>query len=113
MPAPSPATSASLLEQARERQPVAWQRLVALYTPLLHAWLTAVGLQPADRDDLTQRVLEVLVRQLPDFEPNGWPGAFRAWLRGITVNLLREHWRGRPRAGAGTGWISSPTPRAA
>src|SRR5262249_25827059 len=25
---------------------------------------------------------------------------FRAWLRGITVNLLREHWRGRPQAGS-------------
>ena len=99
MPTPSPATSASLLDQARDRQPAAWQRLVALYTPLLHCWLTAAGLQPADRDDLSQRILEILVRQLPDFAHNGRPGAFRAWLRGITVNLLREHWRGRPQAG--------------
>jgi RNA polymerase sigma-70 factor (ECF subfamily) len=102
MAAPSPGTSASLLDQARDRQSAAWQRLVSLYTPLLHAWLTAAGLQPADRDDLTQRVLEVLVRQLPGFEHNGRPGAFRTWLRGITVNLLREHWRGRPQAGAGS-----------
>jgi len=29
---------------------------------------------------------------------NGRPGAFRAWLRGVTVNLLREHWRARPTA---------------
>jgi RNA polymerase sigma-70 factor (ECF subfamily) len=100
MPAPSPGTSASLLDQARDCQPAAWQRLVSLYTPLLHSWLTAAGLQPADRDDLTQRVLEVLVRQLSAFEHNGRPGAFRAWLRGITINLLREHWRGRPQAGA-------------
>jgi RNA polymerase sigma-70 factor (ECF subfamily) len=67
-----------------------------LYTPLLHAWLTAAGLQSADRDDLTQRVLAILVRQLADFAPSGRPGAFRAWLRGITVNLLREFWRARP-----------------
>ena len=99
MPAPSPGTSASLLDQARDRQPDAWQRLVALYTPLLHTWLSAAGLQPADRDDLTQRVLEILVRQLPDFEHNGRPGAFRTWLRGMTVNLLREHWRQRPQTG--------------
>jgi RNA polymerase sigma-70 factor (ECF subfamily) len=96
MPVPSPGTSASLLEQARERRPDAWDRLVGLYTPLLHAWLTAAGLQPADRDDLTQRVLEILVRRLPEFEHAGRPGAFRAWLRGITVNLLHEHWRARP-----------------
>jgi RNA polymerase sigma-70 factor (ECF subfamily) len=71
-----------------------------LYTPLLHAWLTAAGLQPADRDDLTQRVLAVLVEQLPTFEHNGRTGAFRAWLRGIAVNFLREFWRTRPAAGA-------------
>ena len=100
MPARSPGTSASLLEQARDRRPEAWQRLVSLYTPLLHAWLTAAGLQPADRDDLSQRLLEILVRQLPEFEHNGRPGAFRTWLRGITINLLREHWRERPQAGA-------------
>jgi RNA polymerase sigma-70 factor (ECF subfamily) len=100
MPAPSPGTSASLLEQARDRQPAAWQRLVSLYTPQLHAWLNAAGLQPADRDDLSQRTLEILVRQLPEFDHNGRPGAFRTWLRGITVNLLREHWREHPQLGA-------------
>jgi RNA polymerase sigma-70 factor (ECF subfamily) len=96
MPVPSPRTSASLLDQARGRCATAWDRLVALYTPLLHAWLAAAGLQPADRDDLTQRVLEILVRQLPEFDHSGRPGAFRAWLRGIVTNLLREHWRDRP-----------------
>jgi RNA polymerase sigma-70 factor (ECF subfamily) len=89
-------TSASLLAQARDGQACAWDRLVKLYSPLLHVWLNAAGLQPADRDDLTQRALEVLVRRLADFDHNGRTGAFRAWLRGITVNLLREHWRSRP-----------------
>lgn len=96
MPAPSPLTSVSLLEQARaSNAPDAWNTLVELYTPLLHAWLTAAGLQPADRDDVTQRVLEVLVRQLPDFEHSGRTGAFRAWLRGIVANFLKEFWRER------------------
>jgi RNA polymerase sigma-70 factor, ECF subfamily len=102
MPAPSPATSTSLLDQARGRCAGAWERLVALYTPLLEAWLTAAGLQRADCEDLRQRVLLILVRQLPDFEHNGRPGAFRAWLRGITVNLLREFWRSRPAPEAGS-----------
>src|SRR5690606_29379517 len=74
----------------------AWRAVVELYTPVIHAWLTAAGLQPADRDDLTQRVFEVLVRRLPSFEHSGRAGAFRAWLRGIVVNFLREHWRDRP-----------------
>jgi RNA polymerase sigma-70 factor, ECF subfamily len=113
MPAFSPPTSASLLDQARDRRPDAWARLVALYSPLLDVWLTAAGLQPADREDLTQRVLEILVRQLPDFEHNGRPGAFRAWLRGITVNLLREFWRARrePEGGDLLEQISDPDAR--
>ncbi|HWG47853.1 MAG TPA: sigma-70 family RNA polymerase sigma factor [Gemmataceae bacterium] len=102
MTVPSPATSTSLLEQARERCAGAWERLVAVYTPLLNAWLTAAGLQSADREDVTQRVLEILVRQLSTFKHNGRPGAFRAWLRAITVNLLREFWRSRPQPEAGT-----------
>jgi RNA polymerase sigma-70 factor (ECF subfamily) len=100
MPVPSPGTSASLLDQARSRDAGAWDRLVALYTPLLHAWLTAAGLQTADRDDLTQRVLATLVEKLPCFEHNGRTGAFRAWLRGIVVNFLREFWRARLAAGS-------------
>jgi RNA polymerase sigma-70 factor, ECF subfamily len=102
MPVPSPGTSVSLLDQARGRSAGAWDRPVALYTPLLDAWLTAAGLQPADREDLRQRVLEILVRQLPGFEHSGRPGAFRAWPRGITVNLLREFWRARPEPEAGS-----------
>lgn len=96
MAVPSPQTSISLLEQARaSTSPDAWTALVELYTPLLDAWLTAADLQAADREDLTQRVLEVLVRQLPGFQHNGRTGAFRAWLRSITVNFLKEFWRGR------------------
>jgi RNA polymerase sigma-70 factor (ECF subfamily) len=97
MSSASPDTSASLLERAQTTgSGEAWNTLVRLYTPLLQAWLTSAGLQSADRDDITQRVLEILVRQLATFRHNGRTGAFRAWLRGITVNLLREFWRDRP-----------------
>jgi RNA polymerase sigma factor (sigma-70 family) len=89
-------TSASLLEEARDGRAGAWEQLVALYTPLVQSWLASAGLQSADRDDLTQRVLVILVRQLPSFEHRGQPGGFRAWLRGVTTNLLREFWRQRP-----------------
>jgi len=96
----SPETSLSLLEQVREvpgpDAEEAWERLVPIYETLLQKWLRAAGLQQADRDDLSQRVMEVLVCRLPQFEHNGRPGAFRAWLRGITVNFLREFWRKKP-----------------
>jgi RNA polymerase sigma-70 factor, ECF subfamily len=101
MPTLAPDTALSLFQRLHgSGAEDAWHRLVTLYTPLLHAWLHAAGLQPADRDDLTQRVLEILVRRLPAFEHSGRPGAFRTWLRGITVNLLREFWRRRPAAGS-------------
>src|SRR5262249_11565932 len=47
-----------------------------------------------DADDLAQDVLAVTVRELPQFQHQR-PGGFRAWLRGITVNRLREFWRAR------------------
>ena len=99
MSSASQGTSASLLERLRDRGDAqAWQKLVLLYTPLMRDWLRPAGLQAADADDLTQRVLEVVVRKLPQFQHDGRPGAFRAWLRAITVNLLREFWRTRPPA---------------
>ena len=49
--------------------------------------------KPADIDDVTQRALAVVVRKVHEYEHNGRPGAFRAWLRAIVVNVLREHVR--------------------
>jgi len=100
MPPAQPDTSLSLLQQLGGGAEDAWRRLVALYTPLLRVWLRSANLQAADVDDLTQRALEILLRRLPQFAHNGRPGAFRAWLRSIAVNLLREFWRGRPPAGS-------------
>ena len=96
-------TSISLLERLRLHPESAdWKCLVELYTPLVRRWLLRQDLPAADADDLTQDVLGVVVRELVDFQHNQRPGAFRAWLRAITVNRLRGYWRGRqqcPQAG--------------
>jgi RNA polymerase sigma-70 factor (ECF subfamily) len=93
-------TPVSLLERLRLRpDDASWQRLVALYSPLIRDWLHRHHVQPADADDLTQEVLTAVVRSLPDFRHNLRPGAFRRWLRTITVNRLRELWRQRDAAG--------------
>src|SRR5438045_2480430 len=90
------ATSISLLERLRlEPDAQAWQRLVEIYTPLIRRWLGRYGLAEADREDLTQDVLAVVVRRLPQFEHNGRPGAFRTWLRLIVTHRLRDFWRAR------------------
>ena len=60
--------------------------------------------QRADAEDVVQDVLTALVRELPRFDHNQRPGAFRAWLRTITVHRLRRYWEnrdGRPAAAGG------------
>ncbi len=89
-------TSISLLERlCLSSDSEAWQRLVDLYTPLIHSWLQRHAVQPADIDDLTQEVLRSVVRALPNFQHDLRRGAFRRWLRTITVNQLRSFWRDR------------------
>jgi RNA polymerase sigma-70 factor (ECF subfamily) len=101
-------TSASLLERLRlQPDPGEWQRLIDLYEPLIRGWLRRHGLQQSDSDDLVQDVLRVLVEEVPAFEHNGRPGAFRCWLRNITVRCLRRFWRSqvyRPDAPGGSAW---------
>lgn len=63
----------------------AWQRFVALYTPLLRRWALGRGFQPADAEDLVQEILLKLLGALPGYAPQtGIP--FRSWLFRLTAN---------------------------
>jgi RNA polymerase sigma-70 factor (ECF subfamily) len=90
-------TSFSLLERLRQPEcdDAAWNRLVALYTPLIQGWLRRYDVESADADDLTQEVLSTVHREIPRFQHNRHAGAFRCWLRTITVNRIRAFWRAR------------------
>ncbi len=91
-----PETSVSLLDRLRQRPDAeSWRRLVDVYTPLIRGWLGRHDVPAHDADDLTQEVLAVLVRELPRFEHAGRKGAFRSWLRAVTVHRLRDYWRAR------------------
>ncbi len=98
-------TPVSLLERLRLRPDAdSWRRLVDLYTPLIRDWLRRQDVQPADVDDLTQEVLGTVARELPHFHHDLRRGAFRRWLRTVTVNRLRNFWRAarvRPAVGGG------------
>lgn len=96
-------TPPSLLQRLREHPDdgEAWQRFDSLYRPLLQTWLRRYSVRPQDADDLVQQVLEVVVREMPNFHYDAEKGKFRGWLRGILVNRLRDFWRsqkGRPLA---------------
>ncbi|MBX7106634.1 MAG: sigma-70 family RNA polymerase sigma factor [Gemmataceae bacterium] len=86
-------TSITLLQRLRattDRE--AWDRFVDLYTPLLYHWARKCQQQPHDAADLVQDVFAALIKKLPEFRYNA-NLSFRAWLRTVTRNLLRERLR--------------------
>lgn len=82
-----------LLEQIRDKDPVAWPELDRLYRPLVLKWLRGKGISVADAEDISQEVLIHVLRLIDGFEHNGRVGAFRNWLRNITYNVMRNHLR--------------------
>ena len=100
----TPASLLDRLQKASSDSPD-WLKLHDLYLPLIKFWLARIAGTRDESDDLAQEVLVVLVRELPNFEPRG-KGSFRAWLRQITVNKTRAHFkrrRNRPVAGLAGG----------
>ena len=96
-------TSVSLLERlAGVPTDDDWRRLLDLYQPLLRAWMARAGVAESDADDLSQDVLLVVFRELGGFERRG-KGAFRAWLRTILTNQVRDYFRGREYRPTATG----------
>jgi RNA polymerase sigma-70 factor (ECF subfamily) len=97
-------TSLSLLTKLRQQgDQEAWNRLVKLYAPLLKQWLRGFEVQEADADDLVQDVLAVVVKELPNFQHAEHAGSFRAWLRQVLVNRVRNFWRSRQHRPLATG----------
>lgn len=88
-------TSLSLLDRARGRDAAAWQRLVALYSPLVASWCRRSGLKAEDASDLVQDVFASVSGRLSVFQRDGTGGTFRGWLRVITRNKISDHFRRR------------------
>jgi RNA polymerase sigma-70 factor, ECF subfamily len=85
-------TSVSLLDRLRAAQAddPDWRRLEEIYQPLIRRWLGRVPGLGDESSDLTQEVFLVMVRDIPRFERRR-EGSFRAWVRQVTVNVLRNH----------------------
>lgn len=97
-------TSVSLLERLRSAGPddPQWRRLHDIYEPWILRWLSRIPDLGDEAHDLTQEVLMVLIRSLPDFERQR-DGSFRRWLGNVVANRLRSHWRQRKRRPLATG----------
>jgi RNA polymerase sigma-70 factor (ECF subfamily) len=101
-PSERSATSASLLARVLARDNAAWDRLLALYAPLVLHWCRAAGLQDQDQADILQEVFQAVAGGLPHFEKLP-AGSFRGWLRTITRNKVCDLYRKRQREPLGAG----------
>lgn len=90
-------TSLSLLTRMKAKSPDAWSQFSENYALAIRKWLSGQGAAGADIDDVSQDVLAFVSGNIAKFEHNGRAGAFRNWLRLITANRLREHWRKQKR----------------
>jgi len=100
---PGRLTSMTLLEQIKVHDQDAWQRLVALYTPLLRFWCRRWGVSREDSEDIFQEVFQAVSAGLEGFRREREGDTFRGWLRGIARNkVLTLFRRGQYQGEGGT-----------
>ena len=102
-PPSSTATSPSLLERVKADDAAAWERLVGLYAPLVYRWCRRADLPEQEIADVFQDVFHAVAAHIAAFRRHVPGDTFRGWLRTITRNKLRDHFRrvGREPGGAG------------
>jgi RNA polymerase sigma-70 factor (ECF subfamily) len=90
---PEPSLTPSLLERLQGRDADAWRRLTSLYGPPVYAWCRHAGLSPEDAADVGQEVFQAVARTIGTFRRQRPGDSFAAWLRTVTRNKVRDHWR--------------------
>ncbi len=103
----SSATSRSLLARVRADEPAAWERLVTLYAPVVLHWCRRGGLREQDVADVFQEVFQAVLLHIGTFRKERAGDTFRGWLRRITQNKVRDHFRKLGREANGVGGSSA------
>jgi RNA polymerase sigma-70 factor, ECF subfamily len=103
-------TSLTLLQRlAQQPGDDDWNRLLSIYRPLIYSQVCQFPTLISEADDITQNVILVLMREVSVFQRQR-TGSFRAWLRGIVVNQLRNTLRKNKRSpiiNSGTGELEN------
>ena len=98
-------TSRSLLARAHANDPKAWDRMIALYAPLVWSWCRQMNLPLQDMADVFQEVFKAVAAHYHNFHKDRPGDTFRGGLRTITKNKVHDHFRRlqrEPRATGGT-----------
>ena len=90
----APDTLASLLADARSGDSRAFAAIYDAYAGRLYRFLLVRVDEPADAEDLLQRVFVKVIEALPRYEERGLP--FGAWLFRIARNVAIDFARARP-----------------
>lgn len=83
----------SLLIRAQKNDPLAWEQLVAVYTPKVEDWCRKQGLSDHDAADVSQEVFRAVARNLKSFKRTRPADTFVGWLWRIARNKIVDHWR--------------------
>jgi RNA polymerase sigma-70 factor (ECF subfamily) len=84
-------TSASFLADLCDQDPLAWERFVDIYGPLIYGWCRRAHCSPDVAGELLQRILIKVWAGLKTFRSAD--SSFRSWLAVVTRNALIDFFR--------------------
>lgn len=86
-------TRSTLLVRLTDRDDEdAWRTFNELYRPMLVGYARRRGLDAADADDVAQQCVEAVLANIERYQHTG---SFKAWLRTITENRIKDLFRKR------------------
>ena len=93
-------SSYTLLSRVQANEVRAWERLVALYEPLVVSWCRVANVPEASIKPAVEKIFLAVAVGVADFHPDRLNCSFRTWIRTITRNLLEEDVQAELESGA-------------
>ena len=84
----------------------AWEQFAMIYRPVIYRLARQKGLQDADAQDLSQRVLHAVSQSIGRWEKLDPPVKFRHWLRRVVRNAILNALSRKPQDGATGGSVA-------